>query len=442
MLLRKSHVFLLLFLIGISVTTPPVALDFSSVPQLSQESTFLPTFHDPVVIESDTDFVNQGWPGNGSMNNPFLIEDLEIELSDYSTCIDISHTSVNFEIRNCIFSYHYSKAYFGFYYQSLMGIGVQLDHVFNCTLVNCTFFNLETGIYAQSVTDSMFMNNTVRNCELGIHLALSETSIFNHNRVLFNYEGLWLAEISACTITENLVAYNKEFGIELSSGDSPNRVFNNTIGYNQEYLNEPEHNAQDYGDNNIWDDNISLGNAWSDYTGEGVYSIEGPANSVDRFPTIAHFDLAGPEIFFVTNLAITMTRGFCPFSKLSLGAEVRDQTGVDRVLLYYSNTSLYNAPPNETWTCVEMTCDSTGEFPERYGFTFEGPLYSLDFIRKYYVWANDSTGLSSTSEILQNTMLCNNRTSCTPGTCIIVPGVVIGMSAVIIFVWIKKERVD
>jgi len=439
MLSRKSNVFLLLFFICMSVTAPSVVFDLSSVPQLSQESTLLISSHNPVVIQSDTDFVNQGWPGNGSMNNPFLIEDLEIELSLYSTCIEISHTSVYFEIRNCVFSYQYSGAYFGFYYQVLMGIGVQLNHVSNCTIVNCTFFNLDFGIDAQSVTDSLFMNNTVRNCDEGIHLDSAETSIVNHNRVLFNNEGLWLSGTSACTITKNLIAYNKDYGIQLDYGAGQNRVFNNTIGYNQIYLNEPEHNALDYGDNNIWDDNISLGNAWSDYTGVDTYSIEGPANSVDRFPTMAHFDLAGPEISWVTNLEITMTPGFCPFSGLSLGAEVRDHTGVEVVLLYYSNTPLYNSPPNETWKRIEMTLNPTAQYPDTYWISFEGPLYSLDFIRKYYVWANDSIGLSSTSAILENTMLCNNRTSCPQGICI-VPPVLIGVSIVVILVWIIKKK--
>jgi len=435
MLLRKSDVFLLLFLIGISVTTPPAAFDFSSVPQLSQESTFLPTSQDPVVIESNTDFENQGWPGNGSMNNPFLIEGLEIELSDYSTCIDISHTSVYFEIRNCNFSYQYSGAY----YQELMGIGVQLDHVSNCTIVDCNFFNLDFGIDAQFVNDSLFMNNTVRNCDQGVNLASAGTSIVDQNRILFNREGLKLDGTSTCTITRNLVAYNRDIGIELDYGDIQNRVFNNSIAYNQVFLNEPEHNARDYGDDNIWDDNVSLGNAWSDYTGEGAYSIEGLANSVDRYPTIAHFDLAGPEISWVTDLRITMTPGFCPFSSLLLFAGVRDQTGVDRVLLYYSNTSLYNAPPNETWKQIEMTFDPTAQFPDSYVIAFEGPLYSMDFIRRYYVWANDSLGLSSTSEILQNTMSCFNRTSCTLVICI-VPPVLIGVSVAVVLIWIIKKK--
>ena len=34
--------------------------------------------HEPIEIVSDADFVDQGWPGNGSESNPFIIEGLEI----------------------------------------------------------------------------------------------------------------------------------------------------------------------------------------------------------------------------------------------------------------------------------------------------------------------------------------------------------------------------
>ena len=31
---------------------------------------------DPIVITSNADFEAQGWPGNGSATNPYIIEDL------------------------------------------------------------------------------------------------------------------------------------------------------------------------------------------------------------------------------------------------------------------------------------------------------------------------------------------------------------------------------
>lgn len=53
-----------------------------------------------IVITSDDDFVNQGWPGNGSASAPFIIEGQTIT-SDM-TCISISGTSSYFIIRDCI----------------------------------------------------------------------------------------------------------------------------------------------------------------------------------------------------------------------------------------------------------------------------------------------------------------------------------------------------
>ena len=53
----------------------------------------------PIVITSDADFINQGWPGTGSVSTPFIIEGLTINSNQ--TCISISDTLSYFVIRNC-----------------------------------------------------------------------------------------------------------------------------------------------------------------------------------------------------------------------------------------------------------------------------------------------------------------------------------------------------
>ncbi|MFW9925873.1 MAG: hypothetical protein ACFFDM_03785, partial [Candidatus Thorarchaeota archaeon] len=45
-------------------------------------------------------------------------------------------------------------------------------------------------------------------------------------------------------------------------------------------------NAQDDGDENMWcEEVLQIGNYWSDYIGEGSYTIPGSAESVDLYPT-------------------------------------------------------------------------------------------------------------------------------------------------------------
>ncbi len=56
---------------------------------------------DPILIQSDADFETQGWSGNGSLENPYIVEDLEIETEHL--CLRIVDTSVHFVIQNCQF---------------------------------------------------------------------------------------------------------------------------------------------------------------------------------------------------------------------------------------------------------------------------------------------------------------------------------------------------
>jgi len=44
-------------------------------------------------------------------------------------------------------------------------------------------------------------------------------------------------------------------------------------------------NGFDEGTDNQWDDGISKGNAWSDYSGTGTYPVDGTANSIDHYPS-------------------------------------------------------------------------------------------------------------------------------------------------------------
>ncbi|MBD3157885.1 MAG: hypothetical protein GF309_03760, partial [Candidatus Lokiarchaeota archaeon] len=64
------------------------------------------TPHSNIVITSNADFAAEasaeGWPGDGSALNPYIISGLEISTTDI--CIYIKDTSVHFEIQDCYFS--------------------------------------------------------------------------------------------------------------------------------------------------------------------------------------------------------------------------------------------------------------------------------------------------------------------------------------------------
>ena len=45
------------------------------------------TLHAPINISSNQDFILQGWPGNGTQANPYMIEALQIDGEE--NCINI-----------------------------------------------------------------------------------------------------------------------------------------------------------------------------------------------------------------------------------------------------------------------------------------------------------------------------------------------------------------
>ena len=105
----------------------------------------------------------------------------------------------------------------------------------------------------------------------------------------------------------------------------------NVVYGNIFYENNLGGSSQGYDDgiSNVWYDAInSQGNAWSDYSGTGSYSIEGIASSVDIHPT------AYPPYLIIEDV------GHLPPSPTNIDvvlilATVNSSTGIDSVTLHY-----------------------------------------------------------------------------------------------------------
>ena len=64
------------------------------------------TPHAPIAIDGDANFTDtallEGWHGDGSPENPFIIDRLDIDLGgNNGSCISITNTQVSFIISNC-----------------------------------------------------------------------------------------------------------------------------------------------------------------------------------------------------------------------------------------------------------------------------------------------------------------------------------------------------
>ncbi len=222
--------------------------------------------HDPISISSDTAFNDtaylEGWSGNGTASNPYIIENLRIQTSSGSA-IGIRYTSVHFKIINCL----------------LITGGIGFTNTSHFTIFNCTLF--ESGVYltcggngsliSNELIDGrinidrsdyvLIANNTITTSKTGVSLnALYFKSlnivdypeyikmINNTIHCTDNYGyGVQLNDVPYATIVENQIS---GYGCGIW-GD----LFNSTISYNHIFDNIREFGGAGI---QIWGDYINI----------------------------------------------------------------------------------------------------------------------------------------------------------------------------------------
>ncbi len=135
-----------------------------------------------------------------------------------------------------------------------------------------------SGVSFDNLSRCTMTDNAVSSCK-GHGVRFDEvlnSSVFGNSITLNGAYGLNAYAINS-SFVNNTVTENHGYGIDMEG--SGNTLYGNIIGGNG------ISNARDRGSNNTWDDSVSLGNAWGDYTGLGSYAIESEAGSIDRYPS-------------------------------------------------------------------------------------------------------------------------------------------------------------
>jgi len=183
--------------------------------------------HAPIEIISDYGFVSLGFLGNGTVSNPYIIENYTIFTSEpYG--IYITSTTISFEIRFCVV-------------QS-SGVAIVLNVEGDFISINNNVFETDNGkgIYSFNSSNVRIEKNSCKRNEIGIHLS----------------------NVDECIIQENRLADNSAHGLFLDEFCERNLIFNNSF-----LANNIDGNSQGYddGEANYWYDSAkSLGNQWSD----------------------------------------------------------------------------------------------------------------------------------------------------------------------------------
>ncbi len=158
---------------------------------------------DPIRINEDADFETQGWDGDGTFANPYIIEGYEIDGGGVGNCIYIGNTTVHFKIRN--------------------------NFIHNASGNSGDFFR-NSGIYLHEVTNGTIIGNIgYNNANHGIYLESSKGNVLEGNKMYENRRGIKLIGESDENIIKDNVANNNTFGINIRETSSHNLVVNNTV---------------------------------------------------------------------------------------------------------------------------------------------------------------------------------------------------------------------
>jgi parallel beta-helix repeat protein len=170
--------------------------------------------HGTILINGDSQFTSANGVigGNGSIDNPYLIENWTIDATN-NHGIHIENTDAYFTIRNC---YVYNGTN-----QSSYNNGIYLKNSNNGTIMNNNLSKISTGIYLDGYCEENFIvNNNLTNCSNGVYLSLSDNTIIHNNSILTYQMGMRIFR-SKINITQNTIirdkttSSNNEYGLSI-----------------------------------------------------------------------------------------------------------------------------------------------------------------------------------------------------------------------------------
>ena len=178
----------------------------------------------PIYIDGNTDLDNfSNKTGSGTLNDPYIIKNLEIDADNIGSGIEIKNTDKHLIIINCTIENSGTLS-------NESNAGIVIDHSININITECFLINNLFGIYLRTSYNNSITLNTISNSsEDGIRLWGSYSNIISSNNLSFtDGSGIFLLGSS----TDNIVSYNtvtnSDYGIRMGQSGN-NDVFMNSI---------------------------------------------------------------------------------------------------------------------------------------------------------------------------------------------------------------------
>lgn len=316
----------------------------------------------PLNITSNSDFVTLGATGVGTRSDPYVLSDLVISTRN-GPCISVTGTTAYFIIYNSILD------------AGINDPAILFDNVENGQVVQAEITGGFSGVEFLNTTDSSVSNTTIFGCWNGIHMYLTSNSTVTGSRISSNHRGLLFESAVYNQIVNNSIYSNSVSGLEFAWQTDNNTVIGNLFGWNSVF-DEPEGNAVDHGDNNHFDDNVSIGNAWTDYNGTPPYPILGTSETIDSYPEL-----------FEDNVIPILLEQFDTAIDVETSGNQMTWTASDEYPDIYS-VQIDNSPESIAfWTGGDITVDFDGLTVGSYTFV---------------VSVTDGAGNSASDEIIVN----------------------------------------
>lgn len=218
---RNNLTLAFLFILLILEINNPIPFQTVSGSTIPLQPIFLLSTQEPINITSDQDFIDLGFPGNGTEEDPYRIENHTI-ITDERNGISIFNTTKHFIIQHC----QVTASNYGIYIEDVED---KTTSVVNNTCTNCI-----DGIRIISSYNLTVMANSCKNnSRYGIKLDSCVFSIVANNTCESNLDGLCVIGCFESVVTNNTCFNNTLVGLIIwntSAFAANNTCFSNGYG--------------------------------------------------------------------------------------------------------------------------------------------------------------------------------------------------------------------